>query len=93
MFRKERRDIGVQYEAHLLAANPDIECVQRIMLAAPGSEPLGEPEEVPLVDLVQHRRHRSLDDLVFQRRDRERAPGAVFLRHIAPTVRLPRIRL
>jgi hypothetical protein len=34
-FREERPDIGVQYETHLLAADPDEECVQRIMLAAP----------------------------------------------------------
>jgi hypothetical protein len=34
-FREKRPDIGVQYESHLLAADPDEECVQRIMLAAP----------------------------------------------------------
>jgi hypothetical protein len=60
--REERPDIGVQYEAHFLAADPDVECVQRIVLAAPRPEPIRKSEEVCLVHLVQHRRHRSLDD-------------------------------
>jgi hypothetical protein len=72
-FREERSNIGVQYETHFLAADPDVKCVQRIVLAAPGSKPIREPEEIRLVDLVQHRRHRSLDDLVFEGGDRERA--------------------
>ena len=74
--REERPDIGVQYEAHFLAADPDVECVQRIVLAAPRPEPVREPEEICLVNLVQHRRHCSLDDLVFEGGDRERALGA-----------------
>src|ERR1700722_7823319 len=91
-FREERPDIGVQYETHLLAADPDVERVQRIMLAALGPEPIREPEEIHLVDLAQHRRHRSLDDLVFERGDRERALRAVFLRNIAPAGRQSPIR-
>ena len=56
---EERPDVGVQYEAHLLAADPDTESIQRIVRAAPGSEPAAEPEEVLLVDRVQQRDHRS----------------------------------
>src|SRR6266581_5977436 len=63
---EERSDIGVQYEAHLLAADPDAERVQRVMRAAPWPEPVREPEEVCLVDRVQQRDHRPLDDLVLQ---------------------------
>ena len=48
------------------------ECVQRIVLAALGSEPVREAEEVFLVDRVQQRDHRPLDDLVLKGRDRER---------------------
>src|SRR3954463_8432010 len=44
-----------------------------------------DPEEIFLVDRAQHRCRGSLDDLVFQRRDRQRALAAVFLRNIAPT--------
>ena len=37
------------------------------MRSTPGPEPVTEPEEVFLVDRVQHRRRRPLDDLVLQR--------------------------
>ena len=33
---------------------PDRERVQRLMWAAPGSEPIGKPEEVGFVDRIQH---------------------------------------
>jgi hypothetical protein len=39
-FREERSDVGVQYELHLPAADPDNQCVQRIVLAASRSEPI-----------------------------------------------------
>ena len=42
------------------------------MLAASRSESVAEAEEVLLVDDVQHRRRRSLDDFVLQRGDRQR---------------------
>ena len=70
---KERPDVGVHNEAHLLAVNPDTERIQRTMRAATGPESIREPEEVLLVDRVQQRDHRPLDDLVLQGCDRERA--------------------
>ena len=42
------------------------------MLSALWSEPVREPEEVFLVDRVQHRYHCPLDYLVFERSDSER---------------------
>jgi len=42
------------------------------MRAAPGPESIREPEEIFLVDRVEHRRRRPLDDLVFQRSNGER---------------------
>src|SRR3954471_19581607 len=83
--REERPDVGVENEVHPPAADPDNQRIQRIMLAAPWPEPVREPEEILLVDRVQHRRRGSLDDLVFQRRDRKRTLAAVFLRNVAPT--------
>ena len=65
-FREERADI--EHEIHLLAADfQRAEGVQRIVLAAPRPEPIREPEEILLEDLAQNCRHRSLDDLVFER--------------------------
>src|ERR1035441_1907667 len=86
-FGEERSDVGVEYVVHLLAADPDDERVQRIMLAALWSESIREPEEILLMDRAQHSSHGSLDDFVFESRDRERALAAVFLRNIAPTGR------
>ena len=36
------------------------------MLASPGTEPIGEPQEVLFIDLVEDRNHCVLDDLVLQ---------------------------
>ena len=52
------------------------------MRAASGSEPIREPEEIFLVDRVQHRDGRSLDDLVFQCGHRQGALPAIRLRNV-----------
>ena len=52
--------------------------------AAPGSESVREPEEVFLVDRVERRNSRPLDDLVLQGGNRERALPAVRLGYIDP---------
>jgi hypothetical protein len=69
-FIEERSDIGVQYVVHLRAGDADHQRVQRIMLAALGSKSIREPEEFLLVDRVQHRYRRPLDDLVLEGGDR-----------------------
>src|ERR1700730_12291830 len=61
---------------------PDNQRIHRIMRAAPGSESVREPEEVFLVDRVEHRSCRPLDDLVFQGRNRERALTPVRLGYV-----------
>src|ERR1700730_17093091 len=80
--REERPDVGVEYEVHLPAADPDDQRVQRVMLAAPWPEPVREPEEIFLVDRAQHCCRGPLADVVLQRRDREWALAAVFLRNV-----------
>src|SRR4051794_88418 len=67
---EERPDVAIQDMVHLGAGDPDH---QRVVLAAPGPEAVREPEEVLLVDRVQHRHRRLLDDLVLQGGD---PPGA-----------------
>src|SRR6266849_4837669 len=47
-------------------------------------DPVREPEEILLVDRVQHLDHRTLDDLVLQRCDAERALPAVRLWYVVP---------
>src|SRR3979490_207772 len=58
---EERLDVGVQYEVHLPAGNPDTEGVVR---RPARTEPVREPEEVFLVDRVQDRGRRPLDYFV-----------------------------
>jgi hypothetical protein len=69
---EERLDIGIHDPVHLLALDRHRHCVQRSMLAAPRPEPVAEPEEVFLIDGIQHLGHGPLDDLVLQRRYAER---------------------
>ena len=67
-----------------LLQDSDMESVQRIVLASSRPEPIGEADEVFLVDRLQHRHDRLLDDLVLQAPDAQRALGAVRLRNVAP---------
>src|ERR671937_81490 len=49
---EERLNVGVQYEAHLLAVDCDAERIQRIVRAAFRPESIRDAEEVFLVDRV-----------------------------------------
>jgi hypothetical protein len=68
----EPTNVSVQHPIHLLPHDPSRERVQRPMRAAPRPKPVGEADEVRLVDRVQHLDHRPLEELVLQRRDPER---------------------
>jgi len=83
-FVEERPDIGVEYVVHLRAADAGHQGVQRIMLATLGPETIREPEEILLVDRVQHGDCCPLDDLVLKSRDRERALPPIRLRYVPP---------
>jgi hypothetical protein len=81
---EEPGNVGVQYPVHSRVADPDRERVQCIMRTASGPEPIREPEEIFLVDRVQHLNNRTLDDLVLQRRDAERALPTIRLWYVVP---------
>jgi hypothetical protein len=85
---EERPDVGVEDPVHRPPGDPEGERIQRIVLGAPRSEPVGEAEEVRLVDRVQHLHQRPLDDLVLERRDAERPLPAVGFRDVLPPRRL-----
>src|SRR4029077_18696288 len=76
--------ICVKNEVHSPARDPDDQRIQRIVLTSLGSEPVAEPEEVFLVDGVQHSRRRSLDDLVLECRNRQRTLFPISLRYVRP---------
>ena len=73
---EESTDVRIEHPVHLLPHESHPERVQRIMRAATGSEAVGEAQEVDLVDLVEHRHHGLLDDLVLQGRDAQRSHAA-----------------
>jgi len=58
--------ISASHPVHPSPVDAGVESIQRIVLAAPRSEPVGEPYEVFLIDRLQNRHDRLLDDLVLQ---------------------------
>src|SRR5262249_10538357 len=65
----------------------DYQGVQRIVLAALGPEPIREAEEVLLVNRIQHRGGRPLDDFVFEGGNRDRTLSAVGFWYVLSTAR------
>src|SRR5215469_11443719 len=80
--------VKIEHPVHLLRQQSRVECIQRLMLAAPGSEPVRKIEEIRFVDGIQHFHRRALYDLVFQRCDSERSLPPVGLGDVYPTHRL-----
>jgi hypothetical protein len=60
------RQVGVEHPVHLFRLDPYRQRIQRLMRAAPWPEPVGEAEEVRLIDAVQHLDEGGLGDLVLQ---------------------------
>ena len=65
-FIEKALDVDLEYPVHLCAGDPDHQGVQRSVLAALGSEPIRKAEEILVVDRIQHRGSRPLDNLVFE---------------------------
>src|SRR5437899_12124090 len=85
-------DVQIEHPVHFSRQQSRVQSIQRLMLAAPWSEPVRKTEKVRFVDSVQHLDRRALDDFVFQRRDSERSLPPVGLRDIHSTHRLRWIR-
>src|SRR6266853_3143718 len=85
-------DIQIEHPVHLSRQQSRIERVQRLVLASPGPEPIGEFEKIRFVDSVQHFDRRALNDLVFQHGHSERSFPPVALVDVRPTHRLGSIR-
>src|SRR5712664_1573458 len=85
-------DVQIKHPVHFSRQQSGVQSVQRLMLAAPWSEPVRKTEKVRFVDSVQHLDRHALDDLVFQRRDSERSLPPVGLGDIHPTHRFRSIR-
>src|SRR5262245_62384175 len=86
-FVEKGSNVRVKNEVHLLAGDSDAERIQSIVLATSRSECVTEPEELFLVDAVQHLDGRPLDHFVFQGGHRKRALSSVGLRYVRPARR------
>ena len=77
---EEAPDVGVQYPVHLLPHDPRRQSIQCIVGALVRPEAIREAYKVLLVDRLQDRRHRLLDDLILERDDAQRSlPSVGFL--------------
>jgi hypothetical protein len=78
---EEASDVGVEHIVHLPFHDPHVQRVQRVVAATSRAEPVAEPEEILLVNLLQDQAYSPLDDLVLQSRDPQRSLATVrFLR-------------
>src|SRR5213594_1994068 len=85
-------DIQIEHPVHFPRQQSRIERIQRIMLASPWTEPVGEPEKVRFVDGIQHLDRRALNDLVFQHGNSERSLPPIALVDVHPTHRSGSVR-
>src|SRR6266704_3865445 len=85
---EETPNVRIQHPVHVLSMDPDTECVQCVVRPASWPEPIREAEEVRLVDAVQDRRERTLDQFVLERGNSERPLASVRLRDEHPPNRL-----
>ncbi len=81
---EEAPNVCVENPVHPGTLDRHRQCIQRVMRAACGPKPVREAEEVFLIDRVEHRDDRALDNLVFQRRDTQRPLPAIGLRYEPP---------
>src|SRR5437867_7361051 len=65
--------VGIEHPFHQFLPHPVGHGVQRLMLASPWTASVREPQEVHLVNRVQHLDGGALDDLVFQHRYSKRS--------------------
>ena len=77
---QEPANVRVQNPVHPLPLDTHIQRIQRRMRAASGPEPVRKAPEVHLLNLIEDGHHGLLDDLVFQRRDAQRALASVGFR-------------
>ena len=89
---KEAAHVQIQHPVHTSLMESTEQGVQRFMLVALWPEPIREAEEVGFVNRVEHFHRRSLNKLVFERRDAERSLPPIRLRNVYPTHRLRPVR-
>ena len=87
-------DVGIEHPVHFPRSDPDRQRIQRLVRTTPRAESVRESQKVLLIDRVQHLPSGTLDDLIFQRGNAERAKLTRFthLRDVDPTHRPRSVR-
>src|SRR4029077_3048839 len=85
-------NVGIENPAHLLPHDPDPERIQSVMLAAPRTEPVGEPQEILFVNLIEDRHYGLLNDLILQGCDAQGTLPSIGFRNVGSLGRLRSIR-
>ncbi len=89
---EEVTNVCVEHPVHPLPHDPHPERVQRLVLTAPGTEPIREPHEVLFINLVQDHDHGVLNDLVLQGGNAQRTRPSIGLGDVGSLGRLRTIR-
>src|ERR1700733_7872339 len=81
-------DVTVQNPVHLLPRDPDVQRIQRLMLAAPWPKTIRETPKILFINLIEDRDHGLLDNFVLQCRDPKWPLPAIRFRNVYPSRRL-----
>src|SRR2546425_6107202 len=81
---EEPPNIRIQHPVHSLSLNSHRQRIQRIVLASPWPESVGESQKVLFVDPIEDDHHGPLDNFVFQCRDPDRSLPPVGLWDVHP---------
>ena len=76
---KEFANVRVEYPIHVLRHQCRVKRRQRLVRISSGAKPIGESEEVDLINGIQHFSNRSLYNFIFQCRDTQRPLTAIGL--------------
>src|SRR6266851_2590970 len=85
---EEGSDVEIEHPVHALRHHRPFQGCQGGVRAAPRPEAVAEPQEVRLVDRIQHLGYRPLDNLVFERGNAEGPAAAVAFRDVRAAYRL-----
>src|SRR5713226_8906764 len=89
---EEPSDVCIQHIVHLPPLERDRQRVQRLMLAPSWPETIREAPKILLINRIENSDHGLLNNLVFQRRDPQRALSPVGFRYVHPSGWLRSIR-
>src|ERR1035438_6627964 len=85
-------NVGVKHPVHLFPHESNPQRIQRMMRAAPWSEPIREPLEVLFINLVQDCHHPLLDDFVLKGGDAQGPLSSICFGNVGSLGRLRSIR-